>query len=300
MGKEKYFQILGIEPTTDLNVIKKAYRLQALKYHPDVNSSTSAHYKFIEITEAYEMLTGQRKIRVSSGANYRSRSKEEVLAEKVARAKARWKKQQEDEEKKDREYFQLIAFGWKWRIFQLFAFYTGVFSILLSCDYFLEGEEVSYTHLNKNVSLDFYGRTVVVEGEYFIVNNDQFWFDASGKLPIRANYGYLFHDLKSISILLTPPPPAKPNSHSEARMRKYAHFENKELYSTISFNSVYAAFPVLHIMFFVPILLILFKRPNLRFSIWRLVSVWIIFPTAVFFSLTNDRIFYFIDLLLEG
>ena len=37
------FQILGLEPTVDQKVIKRAYKRMALKYHPDV----LAHGKFV-------------------------------------------------------------------------------------------------------------------------------------------------------------------------------------------------------------------------------------------------------------
>lgn len=297
---EKYFKILGIPPTSDLNAIKKAYRKQALKYHPDRNQSADAHYLFIKITEAYEVLTGQRKIKVTGEGSFRPRSKEEIFAEKVAAAKERWRKQQIEEELKDREYFQHIAFGWKWRLFQLFAVYTACFSVLLSIDYYLEGEQISFSPNDQNVSLDFYGRTISVDGEHFIVENNEFWFRSQGQMPIRGNYSYLFHDLRSISIAIRGIPPIKRNSHSSSRMRGLTNFESKKLYSSVSFNSVYGAFPFLHIMFFVPLILVVFKRANLRFSVWRLVSIWIIYPTITFFTFSNNRIFYFIEMLFEG
>lgn len=302
VGNEKYFEILGIKPTTDQNVIKKAYRRQALKYHPDKNASPDAHFMFIRITEAYEILTGQRKVKSSSGTTYRPKTKEEIIKEKVAAAKARWKAQQAEEERKDREYYQRIAFGWKWRIFQVFAVYTALFSCLLAADYFLEGEQRTFNSSNtdQDVMLDVYDRILKVSDETFMVYNDQFWFDAQGRLPIRANYSYLFHDLKSISIPLEGLPPYDRNSHSNMRMRNYVHFEGKQMYHTTSFNSIYGVFPFLHIIFLVPLALVVFKRPNLRFSIWRLVSIWIIYPTITFFTFSNDRIFYFIDLVLES
>lgn len=52
-----YHKILGIERDADLESIKKAYRELAKKYHPDINKSPDAHQKFIEITEAYEVLS---------------------------------------------------------------------------------------------------------------------------------------------------------------------------------------------------------------------------------------------------
>jgi hypothetical protein len=52
-----YHKILGLERDADLESIKKAYRELAKKYHPDINKSTDAHKKFIEISEAYEFLS---------------------------------------------------------------------------------------------------------------------------------------------------------------------------------------------------------------------------------------------------
>lgn len=44
-----------------MNDIKRAYRKLALKYHPDKNTSKSAKGKFIEATEAYEVLSDANK-----------------------------------------------------------------------------------------------------------------------------------------------------------------------------------------------------------------------------------------------
>ena len=60
-SKAHYFRLLGIQPTTDLSVIKKAYRNKVMMVHPDRNPSVDAQTKFIELTEAYEILTGIRK-----------------------------------------------------------------------------------------------------------------------------------------------------------------------------------------------------------------------------------------------
>ena len=60
MNKTKAFNILGIEEG-DEETVKRAYRLLALKYHPDKNPDEDATAKFQEIHEAYVYLHGSVK-----------------------------------------------------------------------------------------------------------------------------------------------------------------------------------------------------------------------------------------------
>jgi curved DNA-binding protein CbpA len=53
---KNYYKILEIDFGTDISTIKKSFRRLALKYHPDKNKNPNAIQKFIEITEAYEVL----------------------------------------------------------------------------------------------------------------------------------------------------------------------------------------------------------------------------------------------------
>jgi len=54
-----YYSILGIANNATKAEIRKAYRRLAKMYHPDVNKAKDAHDRFIEITEAYEILINQ-------------------------------------------------------------------------------------------------------------------------------------------------------------------------------------------------------------------------------------------------
>lgn len=47
--------------TANLIQIKKAYRLLALKYHPDVCKLSNASELFIKVQEAYEILSDENK-----------------------------------------------------------------------------------------------------------------------------------------------------------------------------------------------------------------------------------------------
>jgi curved DNA-binding protein len=59
---EDYYKTLGIEKSSDQEVIKKAYRKLALKYHPDRNpGNREAEEKFKKISEAYAVLSDSEK-----------------------------------------------------------------------------------------------------------------------------------------------------------------------------------------------------------------------------------------------
>jgi len=62
MGKD-YYAVLGIPKTATEVEIKKAYKKQALKWHPDRNPKNKEHAeaKFKELAEAYEVLSDKQK-----------------------------------------------------------------------------------------------------------------------------------------------------------------------------------------------------------------------------------------------
>jgi len=61
MGKD-YYKILGVDKSSSVDEIKKAYRKLALKYHPDkTKGDKEAEKKFKEINEAYQILSNPAK-----------------------------------------------------------------------------------------------------------------------------------------------------------------------------------------------------------------------------------------------
>ena len=61
-AKRDYYEVLGVEKSADQDAIKKAYRKLAIKYHPDRNpGDKEAEEKFREATEAYEVLSDEKK-----------------------------------------------------------------------------------------------------------------------------------------------------------------------------------------------------------------------------------------------
>ena len=64
MAKKDYYDTLGVPKNASDEDIKKAYRKQAMKHHPDRNqgdTAKAAEEKFKEAKEAYEMLSDEQK-----------------------------------------------------------------------------------------------------------------------------------------------------------------------------------------------------------------------------------------------
>ena len=62
MAKRDYYEVLEVEKGASVDEVKRAYRKQALKFHPDRNpGSEEAEEKFKEAAEAYEVLNDPQK-----------------------------------------------------------------------------------------------------------------------------------------------------------------------------------------------------------------------------------------------
>jgi len=65
MGKQDYYDLLGLSRNAGEDKIKQAFRKLAVKYHPDKNPDNrkEAEQKFKEVAEAYEVLSDPQKRR---------------------------------------------------------------------------------------------------------------------------------------------------------------------------------------------------------------------------------------------
>ena len=58
---DNYYEILEVNENASIEVIDKAYRVLAKKYHPDVSKEENAQEKFKEAQEAYSVLSDESK-----------------------------------------------------------------------------------------------------------------------------------------------------------------------------------------------------------------------------------------------
>jgi molecular chaperone DnaJ len=60
-SKRDYYEVLGVSRNAGEDEVKKAFRRLAKQYHPDTNKDSGAEARFIEINEAYEVLSDPQK-----------------------------------------------------------------------------------------------------------------------------------------------------------------------------------------------------------------------------------------------
>ena len=53
---KNYYEILNLNRNATTEEIREAYRKLAFKYHPDRNKESDTNERFLEISEAYEIL----------------------------------------------------------------------------------------------------------------------------------------------------------------------------------------------------------------------------------------------------
>lgn len=61
MKIKNYYKLLKVKPESDLDEIKKAFRIELKKHHPDINKSKDANQHFEDIVEAFEILSKTNK-----------------------------------------------------------------------------------------------------------------------------------------------------------------------------------------------------------------------------------------------
>lgn len=67
MATQNYYQILGVNPSSSPEEIRRAYRILARRYHPDVNPGHASEERFKQIAQAYQVLSDPSQRRKFDG-----------------------------------------------------------------------------------------------------------------------------------------------------------------------------------------------------------------------------------------
>ncbi len=132
MSYEKYYKILKLDQNASKDQVRKQYRKLAMHIHPDKNPSPEAKQKFIELSEAYEMILAKVDAPISKKAPNKP-----TQEERMKRAKERYYEQIAKEKSLNDLYYKRLFSGKKWKLIQLTAVIGPLLSLLIILDVFL-------------------------------------------------------------------------------------------------------------------------------------------------------------------
>lgn len=214
---DKYYKILGLTSSASETEVKKAYRKLAIKYHPDTNPGNEV--KFLEISEAYQVLTGKKKPtykkQASASSNY-NHQEEKVFVRKYNR----WFTQSEYENliKTTREYqrqkikdereenareFEELLNSKTYKRFKLSAILGIVFSVSLLIDYYAkpilkEGKISNIEVVTLHKEDPYRGIVYELQESYITINHK---FNKQSVVLINSNTENLLQEGKPIRLI---------------------------------------------------------------------------------------------------
>jgi len=312
MSMKRYFEILGIPPTKNEEIVKRAYRKKAMKYHPDRNPSEAAKDKFIQVTEAYDQIllaleqakkpkyTSQNTTYTQTNTTRRphqsrtytntqqSKSPQQSKTnteweERVKNARQRYEKMQRKEALENERYYRDITSGRNWKRFKIIMIACSFISLLIILDsHFFSTQTIPSSVESKDFQ-PAYGRSPNMKSLQVVFDNGQKAWIARDFLSLTDNnFIYLertplFKDIKYVKF--------------------YEH--DRWFYYTPIYSQSFT-FPLIPIVLLIPLLTFFIKNKTIYFSVLYHVSVKVmpIFLVVLLFS--NDRWAQLITLGMMG
>lgn len=301
MSTKRYFDILGIPPTKSEDLVKRAYRKKAMKYHPDRNSSAAAKDKFIEVTEAYDKIlfaleeaknpkytsqnttyrqssTSRRPQQRSTHTNtqqnkssQQARTKQE-WEERVKEARKRYENMKRKEALENERYFQNITSGKHWRRFKTIMFACTFISLLVILDsHFFSAQTIPSTIVSKDMQPSYGKRPNIQSLEVVFENGQSAWIARNFLAMTDNNFIFLertalFKDIKYVKI--------------------YEH--DRWLYYTPDYSQS-STFPLIPLALLIPLLTFFIKNETVYFSVLYHISVKVMPIFLIVFLYSNDR-----------
>jgi hypothetical protein len=289
MSMQRYFNLLGISPTKNLTIIKKAYRKKALKYHPDRNPSAAAKDKFIEVNNAYERIL----LALERGENPRRRTQQttttyrkttsqqtttkrktasEIREERVKEAKKRYEYLKRKEVQDNERYYQKITCGKTWKRFKTIMVTCTFIAVLTTFDLFVFPTQVQVSQIvMKNVQVGYAGSNDYTTSPVKFENGQKAWVAIPFIQMEQKNYFYLertlfFKDIKYVKI-----------------------WRNNEWRKYVPDYSLVSTFPVIPAILMLPFITFLSKGRTFTFSFLFNISSYVMPFFLMFVLISNER-----------
>ncbi|MFM7661773.1 MAG: DnaJ domain-containing protein [Bacteroidota bacterium] len=277
---KKYYQILGLPENASIDSIKRNYRKLAFHYHPDRNSSGEAREKFLLIQEAYEVLTGKKKVqqpKVGDYSNRRSRT-DDSWEEKVKKARAKYEENKEYQEKAIANYFKKLRSGWRWKLNKV----SSIVGIVLALCMFLD--LILPNHRSKE-NVERYSKQV-----YSSISNAQISLIETSRLEKlwvqTQNYG-LYKNNREVIVIRS--------WILHAPIKIISIQKHMQYQIPVHFTFFWAWMFVIP-LFCLPLLVWMYKKNDSLFVITYHASVFIISLGVFYFLFTEDRWFHVLTL----
>jgi curved DNA-binding protein CbpA len=174
---KKYYSRLGLSETANSEDIRRQFRKLAMKYHPDKNQSEGAQEEFLKITEAYEILTGKRKIE-NSRESKRTGSARPQQKERVREARRRHYEQVIKEQEETEIYFKGLLKSRGWKVVTRSSILGAILSLCLILDLFLP-HHYSQDRMS-HYAMDIYSSGQTIEKRVSLVRtakNEEYWIE---------------------------------------------------------------------------------------------------------------------------
>ena len=278
---EKYYKRLGLSVGADQQEVKKAYRKLVLIHHPDRNDGNED--EFLLINEAYEVITGKRKVvaplypktnRTSNTTNKNEKSKEE----RVKEAQQRYKDQIYKEHIENERYFKNLTSGFKWKVIQFSAIIGVILAFLIVVEPFLPKhyeEDVVSKYSLRHFAGENQERVSLIETK----KGNQYWI---GNITYDIYYSYPEVFIERTWFLHNP-------------MRIISDQNTKYSFYSIHY-SIHSLRYLFALIFMIPLVPLVYKKKTYTFSFFHALSLYGVTGLIAYLLLTNERILHLLSL----
>lgn len=276
--KQQYYKILGLPNGAPLSDVRKQYRKLVMLYHPDKNKAPDAEQRFIEIKEAYEILTGKKSApqptlerRKSRSTSPHQKPQGATKEQRAQEGKKRFEEQKMREFIENELYFRKLTQGFRWKIMKISAVLGILLAFTFTLDLVLPHHYASdkVMAFNANTAYGIGGKRVSlietqVHGKFWIEHfNSRLYY---GNHDILIESSWLFHNPMRIQ-----------------KMDKVSNFG-----FPVNFN-VYRLSFILIPIFLLPAFTLWYKRRKISFTVLYQFCMYGVNGLMLLLLITGDR-----------